>query len=60
MYPSPKNNETKTSEFESVETWYKKVKVMLKVLRLEMSTAREGDLKCEEGWTPSHQTGVNK
>ena len=38
----------------------KKVKVMLKVLRLEMSTAREGDLKCEEGWTPSHQTGVNK
>ena len=47
-------------EIDSEVFTLKKVKVMLKVLRLEMSTAREGDLKCEEGWTPSHQTGVNK
>ena len=59
MYPSPKNNETVKV---NLKAWTLgiRVKVMLKVLRLEMSTAREGDLKCEEGWTPSHQTGVNK
>ena len=59
MYPCPQNNETVKVNFKA---WILgiKVKVMLKVLRLEMSTAREGDLKCEEGWTPSHQTGVNK